>query len=51
MGIQERKTREKEELRQLILTEAARVFIEEGFQKTSMRTRLPKTIPGPLFNF
>lgn len=38
MGIQERKEREKQEMRELILQTARQVFIEEGYEKTSIRT-------------
>lgn len=38
MGIQERKEREKQEMRELILRTAKQVFIEEGYEKTSIRT-------------
>ncbi|MEM7107167.1 MAG: TetR/AcrR family transcriptional regulator [Bacteroidota bacterium] len=37
MGITERKEREKKELRKLILATAARLFLEQGYEKTSMR--------------
>jgi AcrR family transcriptional regulator len=37
MGISERKEREKQEMRDLILREATRMFIEEGYEKTSIR--------------
>lgn len=37
MGISERKEREKMEMRSLILKEATRMFIEEGFEKASIR--------------
>ena len=37
MGITERKEREKTELRHLILEAATTLFIEEGFEKTSIR--------------
>ncbi|OEK01661.1 TetR family transcriptional regulator [Roseivirga sp. 4D4] len=37
MGISERKEREKEELQKLILETATQLFIEKGFEKTSMR--------------
>lgn len=37
MGIAERKEREKEEMQKLILETATRLFIEKGFEKTSMR--------------
>lgn len=37
MGITERKEREKQEMRDLILQEATNMFIEEGYDKTSIR--------------
>lgn len=37
MGIIERKEREKQEMRDLILKEATRMFIEEGYEKASIR--------------
>lgn len=37
MGVAERKIREKEELREQILKAAKRLFIERGFEKTSIR--------------
>ncbi|MEP7269745.1 MAG: TetR/AcrR family transcriptional regulator [Saprospiraceae bacterium] len=37
MGITDRKEREKQELTELILKEARAVFLEEGFEKTSIR--------------
>jgi AcrR family transcriptional regulator len=37
MGISERKEREKQEMRDLILREATRMFIEDGYEKTSIR--------------
>ncbi|MEL7119468.1 MAG: TetR/AcrR family transcriptional regulator [Bacteroidota bacterium] len=37
MGSKERKDREREELRKLILKEATRMFLAEGYEKTSMR--------------
>ena len=37
MGIAERKEREKEEMRKLIIDTATGLFIEQGFDKTSMR--------------
>lgn len=37
MGITERKIREKEELKEQILRAAKRLFIERGFEKTSIR--------------
>lgn len=37
MSIKQRREREKEELRQLILKEATQMFLKEGYDKTSMR--------------
>lgn len=37
MGITERKERERQEMRQLILDGATKVFIEEGYEKASIR--------------
>ncbi|MEM7550229.1 MAG: TetR/AcrR family transcriptional regulator [Bacteroidota bacterium] len=37
MGIAERKERERQEMRSMILSTAAQLFIEEGFEKTSIR--------------
>lgn len=37
MGIPDRKEREKKELKDLILKEARALFLEEGFEKTSIR--------------
>ncbi len=37
MGISDRKEREKIELKELILKEARAIFLEEGFEKTSIR--------------
>lgn len=37
MGIAERKEREKQEMRKLILRTAAKIFIKDGFEKTSIR--------------
>jgi AcrR family transcriptional regulator len=37
MGIAERKEREKEDMRRLILTAARKLFLEQGYEKTSIR--------------
>ena len=37
MGISDRKNREKKEMQQLILTAALKMFLEEGYAKTSIR--------------
>lgn len=52
MGIAERKEREKLELRQRILQAAEELFLEEGFEQTSMR-KIGKRIeysPGTIYN-
>lgn len=38
MGIAERKEREKQEMRDLIIQEAARIFAVEGYENTSIRS-------------
>lgn len=38
MGIQERKEREKEDMRRLILEAARKLFLEQGYEKTSIRS-------------
>jgi AcrR family transcriptional regulator len=37
MGVSERKEREKEEMRKAIIEAARKLFLEEGYEKTSMR--------------
>ena len=37
MGVQERRAREKEELRQEIMDAARELFVKEGFDNVSMR--------------
>lgn len=37
MGVKERKERQKEELRQLILTAAMKLFVEKGVEETTIR--------------
>lgn len=37
MGISERKEREREEMKQLIMTAALKMFLEDGYAKTSIR--------------
>lgn len=37
MGISERKERAKQELRQIIIDAAAKIFVAEGYEKTSIR--------------
>ncbi|MBK7338149.1 MAG: helix-turn-helix transcriptional regulator [Saprospirales bacterium] len=51
MGINERKEREKVELRGLILKGAMEVFLEEGFENTSIR-RIAERVeysPGTIY--
>ncbi|MDR8393995.1 TetR/AcrR family transcriptional regulator [Aliifodinibius sp. S!AR15-10] len=53
MGIQERKEREKQELRNLILSTAAELFRMKGYEKTSMRA-IAKAIeysPGTIYRY
>jgi len=53
MGIQERKEREKKELRSLILSTAASLFREKGYEKTSMRA-IAEAIeysPGTIYRY
>ncbi len=38
MGITERKERERQEKRELILREATQMFLQEGYEKTSLRS-------------
>jgi AcrR family transcriptional regulator len=38
MGIKERKEREKQEMRTLILQTAAKMFVDQGYEKTSIRS-------------
>jgi AcrR family transcriptional regulator len=38
LGITERKVREKEELRQTIIEAALKIFVNEGYEKTSIRS-------------
>lgn len=47
MGIAERKEREKEEMRKLILNTATKMFIEEGYDKTSIRAIAEKIQYSP----
>lgn len=47
MGISERKEREKQEMRELIVKAAANVFAEEGYERTSIRTIAEKIEYSP----
>jgi len=47
MGISERKEREKLEMRELILKAATAMFIEEGYEKTSLRNIAEKIEYSP----
>jgi AcrR family transcriptional regulator len=47
MGITERREREKQEMRDLILSTAASLFVEAGFEKTSIRTIADKIEYSP----
>ena len=47
MGITERKEREKQEMRELILEAATAMFIEEGYEKTSIRNIAEKIEYSP----
>lgn len=52
MGIQERKERERRELRELIMSTAARLFRERGYDKTSIRAIAEEIeySPGTIYN-
>ncbi len=47
MGITERKEREKQEKRTLILEAATKMFLEDGFDKTSLRNIADKIEYSP----
>ncbi|WP_373399972.1 TetR family transcriptional regulator [Algoriphagus halophilus] len=47
MGINDRKEREKEELRALILSSARSLFLEKGVEKTSIRNIADKIEYSP----
>ncbi len=47
MGISERKEREKQEMKNLILETATRMFLEQGFEKTSLRNIAEKIEYSP----
>ena len=52
MGINERKEREREEIRELILNAAREIFVEEGYEHTSMRKIAQKIeySPGTIYH-
>ncbi len=52
MGINERKEREKEELKELILNAAREIFLNEGYENTSIRKIASKIeySPGVIYN-
>lgn len=47
MGIAERKERDKQEMKELILQTAKKMFIEEGYEKTSLRKLAEKIEYSP----
>lgn len=47
MGVSERKERERQEMRELILQTATRMFLEEGYEKTSLRNIAEKIEYSP----
>ncbi|WP_343704723.1 TetR/AcrR family transcriptional regulator [Chitinophaga sp.] len=51
MGISDRKEREKQEMRRLIIDAAMRMFVDEGYEKTSIRAIAEKIeySPGTLY--
>lgn len=53
MGINERKEREKEELKELILSAAREIFLNEGYENTSIRKIASKIeySPGVIYNY
>ena len=52
MGINERKEREREEIRELILNAAREIFVKEGYESTSMRKIAQKIeySPGTIYH-
>lgn len=53
MGSPERRQREREEMRQLICRTAMRIFLDEGFERTSIR-RIAEAIeytPGAIYSY
>lgn len=53
MGINERKEREREEVKELILTAAREIFLSEGYENTSIRKIATKIeySPGIIYNY
>jgi hypothetical protein len=51
MGITERKEREKLEMRELILEAATSMFLEEGYEKTSIRNIAERIRVQPRYHF
>lgn len=51
MGITDRKEREKQEMRRLIIESAMRMFVDEGYEKTSIRAIAEKIeySPGTIY--
>jgi AcrR family transcriptional regulator len=51
MGISDRKEREKQEMKKLIIDAALRMFVEEGYEKTSIRNIADKIeySPGTIY--
>jgi AcrR family transcriptional regulator len=51
MGISDRKEREKQEMKQLIIDAAMRMFVEDGYEKTSIRNIADKIeySPGTIY--
>ncbi|WP_119081129.1 TetR/AcrR family transcriptional regulator [Chitinophaga alhagiae] len=51
MGISDRKEREKQEMRRLIIEAAMRMFVDEGYEKTSIRAIAEKIeySPGTIY--
>ena len=48
MTVATRKQREKEEMRQLILDAARKLFLEKGFEQASIRAIAERTVPQSL---
>lgn len=53
MGIVERKEREREEVKELILSSAREIFLKEGYENTSIRkiARKIEYSPGVIYNY
>ena len=47
MGVKERRTREKDQLRRQILSAARELFVNEGYESVSMRKIADKTEYSP----